>query len=102
MIHSSIQLQLPLVIGLLKKHKIKRAFLFGSAVTEKFNDNSDIELLINFEDGLDPLEKGELLMDLQIALEDNLHRDIDLLTETALKNPYLIEELNEKKIKIYE
>ena len=102
MIHPDIYIQLPLVIQLLKKHKIKCAFLFGSAVTDRFNNESDIDLLINFEDGLDPLEKGELILDLQIALEDNLHRDVDLLVESSLKNPYFIEEINEKKIKIYE
>jgi uncharacterized protein len=102
MIHAEIQKQLPLVIKLFEKYKINRAFLFGSAVTDKFNQKSDVDFLVNFKDDMAPLEKGEALLDLQIALEDTLHRNIDLLTESSLKNPYFIEEINEKKIKIYE
>jgi predicted nucleotidyltransferase len=34
-------------------------------------------------------------------LEDHLKRPVDLITETSLKNPYFIEEVNETKMKIY-
>ena len=51
MVHPSIQQQLPLVIELFKNHKIKNAYVFGSAVTNKFNENSDVDFLINFVDG---------------------------------------------------
>ena len=102
MINTAFQKLLPLVIEILRKHKVKDAYLFGSATTDKFNESSDVDLLINFEEGLAPLEKGELMLDLQIALQDKLKRDIDLLTESSLKNPYFIEEVKEKRIKIYE
>jgi uncharacterized protein len=102
MIHSDIQKQLPSVIQLFKQYNIRQAFLFGSAVTDRFNEKSDVDFLVNFKDDISPLEKGEALLDLQIALEDTLHRNIDLLTENSLKNPYFIDELNEKKVKIYE
>jgi len=75
MLHPSFQQQLPIVINLLKQHKIKNAYVFGSAATDKFNDKSDVDLIVNFQEGLDPLERGELLWSLQFALEDNLHRE---------------------------
>ena len=90
------------VVLLYQFHKIRNAYLFGSAATDGFNEKSDIDLLINFEDGLEPLERGELMWDLQFALEDTLHREVDLLTEGSLKNPYFIKELNETKQLIYE
>ena len=102
MLHPLFQKQLPVVIGLLKQHKIKNAYVFGSAVTDKFNDKSDIDLLINFQEGIDYLERGELMWDLQFALEDNLHREIDLIQEKSLHKPYFIKELNETKVLIYE
>jgi len=91
----------PLIIPLFEKHKIKDAYLFGSALTDKFNEKSDVDFAVNFIDDLDPLEKGELLWSLRFSLEDSLNRNIDLITESSLKNPYFIEELNEKKVKIY-
>ncbi len=102
MLHPTFLAQLPLVKKLLKEHKIKKAYAFGSVVSDKFNNESDIDLLINIEEGLDPMEKGELLWSLLFALEDQLHRKIDLLEEANIKNPYFIEELNEKKQLIYE
>ena len=56
---------------------------------------------MNYDDDMDPLEMGESLMELYIALEDNLNRKIDLLTERSLKNPYFIKEINETKYQIY-
>jgi predicted nucleotidyltransferase len=99
---TSINIYLPLIISLFEKHKIKDAYLFGSAITDKFDEKkSDFDFLVNFVDGIDPLEKGELLWNLRFSLEDSLNRPIDLITETSLKNPYFIEEINEKKVKIY-
>jgi len=101
MINTSLQPYLSLIISLFEKHKIKDAYLFGSALTNKFNEKSDVDFLVNFNDDLDPVEKGELLWSLRFSLEDDLNRPIDLITESSLKNPYFIEELNETKQKIY-
>lgn len=58
-LHPLVQDKLPEVINLLRKHRISKAFVFGSAVTSRFDAKSDIDLLINFADGIDPLEAGE-------------------------------------------
>jgi len=100
-INTSLKPHLPLIISLFKKHKIKDAYLFGSALTENFDEKSDVDFLVSFDGDLDPLEKGELLWNLRFSLEDDLNRPIDLITETSLKNPYFIEELNNTKQKIY-
>ena len=89
------------VVNILALHKVKNAYLFGSVLTDRFNSSSDVDFLVNYDPSMDPLERGELLLDLQIALEDEIHRDVDLLTEYSLKNPYFINELNETKYLIY-
>jgi len=101
MLHPEFKAQLPLITQLFKDKKVKRAYAFGSLVTDRFNDESDIDLLITFEDGLEPLEKGEMWWDLHDGIRDIFNREVDLLTESSLKNPYFIEELNEKKELIY-
>jgi len=100
-INAYLQPYFPLIMSLFEKHKIKDAYLFGSVLTDRFDKKSDVDFLVNFIDEIDPVEKGELLWSLRFLLEDNLNRSIDLITETSLKNPYFIEELNEKKLKIY-
>ena len=101
MVHPVFQAKLPLVAKLFKEHKIKSAYAFGSVVSDTFNDESDIDLLINFEEGLEPLEKGEIWWNLHDTLRDIFNTEIDLLIENSLKNPYFIEEINEKKQLIY-
>ncbi len=86
---------------LFKKHKIEKAYVFGSAVTGNFNKNSDIDFLVKFKPGIDPLEKGELWWNLHDTLRDFFKREIDIVTENSLKNPYFIKELDQTKKLIY-
>ena len=81
---------------------MKRAYAFGSVTSDKFSANSDIDLLVAFEDGLDPLEYGDHYFLLAEQLENLLHREVDLLTEKSLRNPYLIRKINRTKIPLYE
>lgn len=93
--------QLPLLKSLFEKHKIQTAYLFGSVLTENFNNESDIDILINFIPNLEPEERGELWWNLYYELKDSLHREIDLVKESSLKNPYFIKAVNETKVKIF-
>ena len=63
MINSTIQSYLPKVIELFKKHKIKNAYIFGSALTDRFNNESDVDFIVNLQDGLNPVDAGEHLWD---------------------------------------
>ncbi len=101
MINSTIQAYLPKVIELFKKHKIKNAYIFGSALTDRFNNDSDVDFLVNLQEGLNPLDAGEHLWNLEYELKDLLQRNVDLLTERSLKNPYFISEVNATKVAIY-
>ena len=101
MLHQSFQPLLPKVIALLEKHKIKQAYVFGSVVTEAFNEDSDVDFLVNLQEGLDPVKAGGHLWNLYYELKDLLHREVDVLTERSLKNPYFIKEVNNTKTPIY-
>ena len=102
MINPFLAEKLPEVQRLFKEHKIKRAYAFGSVVTERFNDESDVDFLISYDDDLDPATRGELLLNLDFKLQDFLQREVDVVTEKYLRNPYLIESINKNKELIYE
>ena len=36
------------IIDLCKKHKVHKLFVFGSVLTSRFNDNSDVDLVVDF------------------------------------------------------
>lgn len=93
MIHPTMQDHLSKIKAVLQDNKVQRAYLFGSVCTENFTDKSDIDIVINFQEGLDPLVRGELWWNVYFSLEDILKRPIDLLIENSIENPYLKREL---------
>ena len=83
-----------------KKLNVKRLYLFGSSITENFNSNSDIDLLVDFDE-TQPEKYYDCYYNLKVFLIKYFDRRIDLLELRALKNPYLIEEINKTKILVY-
>jgi predicted nucleotidyltransferase len=89
-----------LIKQLCKNHHVKSLFAFGSVCTEQFNDTSDVDLLISFEniDYADYADNYFLLAD---KLEAVFKRHVDLVTEKSLSNPYFIDSVNRTKKLIY-
>jgi predicted nucleotidyltransferase len=90
------------IARLFRQCRIERAYIFGSAAKGALKENSDLDFLIKFEEGIEPLERGELWWNLHDSLRDLFNREIDLITENSLKNPYFIQEIEETKSLIYE
>jgi len=88
------------IIQLCQKHKVKYLFAFGSVLTNKFTDESDVDLIVDLEIK-DPLKYGENYFDLKFQLEYLLKRKIDLLEERGLKNQFLRENIDKTKQLIY-
>ena len=82
--------------------KVKRLYAFGSVVSENFREDSDIDFLFSFADNLTVEEYTDNYFTLQYKLREIFHREIDLVTERTLSNPYFIESINETKELIYE
>jgi uncharacterized protein len=72
------------------KHKVKKLFVFGSSITNRFTSSSDIDLLVDFE-SQDNNDYADNYFNLKFELERILKRKIDLLENKAMKNPYLRE-----------
>ena len=81
-------------------HKVKSLYAFGSVLTEKFNNESDIDLIVDFQQ-LDVLDYGDNYYNLKFSLESILNRNIDLLEQKAIKNPYFLQTINKNKKLIY-
>ena len=85
---------------LCEKYDVKSMYLFGSATTEKFNESSDIDILISFKEI--PFEKyTDNYFELHEMLEKLFNRKIDLLTEKSLSNPYFIQSIEKTKQLVY-
>lgn len=86
--------------SLCQKNRVKSLYVFGSVLTDRFTDKSDIDLIVDI-DSIDPLEYSDFYFNLKFALEELLKREIDLLESRALKNPYLIDNINQSKTLLY-
>ena len=86
----------------MKKHRVVKGYLFGSSVKGNFNEQSDIDVLVEVDGTIEPVELGGHLWDLQFELEDLFKRKVDLLTTRSLRNPIFIQELNETRELVYE
>ncbi|HEY3369237.1 MAG TPA: nucleotidyltransferase domain-containing protein [Prolixibacteraceae bacterium] len=82
------------------QNKVKRLFVFGSVLTNRFDESSDVDMLVDIA-LTDPFEYAESYFDLKFKLQELLKRPVDLLEEKSLKNSYLIENINKSKKLIY-
>lgn len=87
--------------ALCKKYGVKKMYVFGSILTPRFNDESDVDFSATFYPIDDPLISGDNFLNLYMELEDLMGRRIDLVDESCLRNKYFIEELEETKKLIY-
>jgi predicted nucleotidyltransferase len=95
--------KLPQLVELCQKFRVSRLYLFGSAVRDDFDpERSDFDFLVSFDETLAPEERGENFFELMWALDELLGRQVDVITEKQLKNPYLIASINKEKQLIYE
>lgn len=88
------------IIALCKKHKVNRLFVFGSILTNHFNDNSDVDLIVSFNKS-EVDDYFDNYFDFKYSLEDLLGREVDLLEEQTIKNPYLKMNVDATKALIY-
>lgn len=81
-------------------HQVEAMYLFGSALRENYDKTSDIDFLVSFEK-FDLAEYFENYMSFKKELSVLLNREVDLLEEQTLKNPVLIESIENSKKLIY-
>ena len=95
-----IQKYITKIEELCRNYNVKQLYAFGSVLTDRFNSDSDIDLIVNFKKI--PVENyADNYFDFKFSLQDMFDRPVDLLEEQALKNPYFIQNINKKKQLIY-
>ena len=88
------------LIELCTKHQLSKLYVFGSALSQKFSDSSDIDFLIQFKDI--PFDQyTDHYFELHEDLEALLGKKIDLITDKSLSNTFFIEKLINKRVLLY-
>ena len=74
-------------------HKVVGLYAFSSVLGKKFNNNSDVDLIVEF-DAIDVEAYADNYFDLEFSSQDVLHRSVELLEKQALKNPYFLKAIS--------
>jgi len=83
------------ILALAHRYGVRNVRVFGSMARGEGRQDSDVDFLVEVDDGVSGLRLGALLMDLQ----ELLGRRVDLLTEAAI-HPRLRERVVEESVPI--
>jgi predicted nucleotidyltransferase len=81
-------------------HGVRYLYAFGSILTDKYGDQSDIDLIVDLFP-ISTADYADNYYGLKFSLEKVFNRKVDLLEEKAIKNPYFLESVNNKKRVLY-
>lgn len=97
-----IELNISRIVELCKLHKVKSLAVFGSILTNRFNDLSDVDMLVDFEPmNPDKYDYVRNYFNLKYALEALFSRKVDLIEYGDNLNPLFKALVDKKKQVIY-
>ncbi|MBV9750320.1 MAG: nucleotidyltransferase domain-containing protein [Acetobacteraceae bacterium] len=86
---------------LCRRFHVRRLDVFGSAADGRFNPaRSDLDFLVAFED-LPGAAYADAYFGLRESLVGIFGREVDLLTESALENPYLRRQVEAQRLRLF-
>ena len=85
---------------LCEEYRVRHFSVFGSVLNDSFSPDSDIDFIVDFDEN-DPIKYTDLYFGLKDKLEKTLKRQIDLIEERGIKNPFFRKEIEESKVVIY-
>lgn len=95
-----VEQNIVIIRDLCAKHNVSKLFVIGSVLTERFNNESDIDFIVDFSN-VDLYEYADNYFDLKFSLESIFKRKIDLMEDKAINNPYLRKSIDSSKQIIY-
>ena len=74
------------LLGFCSKWRVRELSVFGSVLRDDFGPDSDLDVLVSFEAGADWSLLDLVTMQRELAALTG--RDVDLVEQEALRNPY--------------
>ena len=97
-----VEINLRKIIEICKRFHVRKLWVFGSILTNHFNDQSDVDLCVDFDKSkIDIFDYADNFFDFQYALEDIFGRKVDITEDSAVQNPYFRHELDKTRKLIY-
>ena len=86
MIQAKIEIPMDKIIAFCRKWKVKEFSLFGSVLRDDFRPDSDVDVLVSFEEnaGWDLYDWVTMIDELKVIFG----REVDLVSKKGLRNPF--------------
>jgi len=82
------------------QYKVRHLFVFGSAVSNRFRPDSDIDLIVDFNH-VELRDYADNYFSLKDELEKLFNRKVDLLEAQAIRNPFFKAVIDQEKQLVY-
>lgn len=95
-----IEIPAPEITAFCRRHHIRQLALFGSVLRDDFGPDSDVDVLVEFEPGVDDSLTLLDLAGMQSELAAIIQREVDLVLKDGIK-PFIREEVLHNAAVIY-
>lgn len=93
-----IEMNMDKIIALCKKYKVAKLWVFGSILTDRFNDESDVDFLVDFdEDKIELLDYADNFFSFIHSIEAVVGRKIDLIVNKNIGNKVFRNEVDKTR-----
>lgn len=93
-----IEMNIDKIIALCKKYKVAKLWVFGSILTPRFNDDSDVDFLVDFDEKrIDLLDYADNFFNFIHEIEAVVGRKVDMVVNKSIKNRFFRAEVDETR-----
>lgn len=96
---------IPRLRELCEKYMVRKLYVFGSILTDRFNEQSDVDFSVDFnadEIIRNNMDWADIFFGLVDGLQQLFGRKVDVVDERYVRNKYFRQELDNTKILVYE
>ncbi len=83
------------ILSVLRKHPVIKAGIFGSYADNSYNENSDVDVLIELSKNISILD----FVGIQLELEETLQKKVDLVEYSCIK-PIIRDDILKQEVRI--
>lgn len=93
-----IEMNIDKIIALCKKYKVAKLWVFGSILTPRFNDDSDVDFLVDFDEKrIELLDYADNFFNFIHEIEAVVGRKVDMVVNKSIKNRFFRAEIDETR-----
>ncbi len=86
------------IVALCKKYKVAKLWVFGSILTPRFNDDSDVDFLVDFDEKhIESLDYADNFFNFVHEIEPVVGRKVEMVVNKSIKNCFFRAEVDETR-----